>query len=512
MNKSLCTRALVLLLIIALTCPLFAACESNTVEGTVVSDSSGQSVAEESRFNDEVGFHGYEIPEGIDYGGRTVRVLTMANYQVKPESDPTYSEETTTAVKSAAAECTRKVEQLLNIEVEEEGISTGSRYGGPFYQRVCNDAISDTADYLFIMPALTEAAMLASDGLLYDMNNVVNLDNPWWCDEFNDAATIAGRNYFISGDITTIALECTMFVAFNKVMEKKYGLAKKYGYNSLYEMADDNAWTQDVFFEMAKSVYADSNENNKVDPADITGMSAQHNVIYWLLRSADIHVCELDPDGYPTLTVNNERAIDLITKAQEYCQDPVNGLLIGDDYLDSGEKENPAGKAFLDGRCLFLFTAVGSLNTVRTMEDDFGVLPCPKYDELQENYSCNVGAWTSNCIAIPTSVDESELELATHFLESLGAVSLKELTPTFYEQTLQYQISRDDESMRMLDIISKYRAPDLSEMYRWGNMMQTIADLRQKPVGTFTSAYDAIDEVTIIEIEETVDRFKNNTK
>jgi hypothetical protein len=49
-------------------------------------------------------------------------------------------------------------------------------------------------------------------------------------------------------------------------------------------------------------------------------------------------------------------------------------------------------------------------------------------------------------------------------------------------------------------------------MYRWGNMMQTIADLRQKPVGTFASAYDAIDEVTIIEIEETVDRFKNNTK
>jgi hypothetical protein len=359
------------------------------------------------------------------------------------------------------------------------------------------------------MPALTEAAMLASDGLLYDMNNVVNLEYPWWCDEFNDAVTIAGKNYFVSGDITTIGLECTMFVAYNKVLEQRYGLAKSYGYNSLYEMVDNNAWTHDVFFEMAKVAYKDTNENHKVDPDDNTGISGQHNIIYWLLRAGDMHVCENNAEGYPTLTVNNERAINLIHKAQQYCQDPNNGLLIGDDYLNSGQKENPAGQAFLDGRCLFLFSAVSSLGTIRQMKDDFGVLPCPKYDSLQENYSCNVGAWTSNCIAIPTSVRESDLELATYFLESLGAVSRKLLTPVFYEQTLQYQISRDDESMRMLDIISKYRAPDLAEMYRWGNMMQTIADLRQKPLGTFVSAYDAIDEQTILEIEDTVDLFKN---
>lgn len=502
------TSAVALLLCVVLMSSLFAACESQSTESSTPTEDNSQV----SEFNDELGFHGYNVPEGLDYGGRTVRVLTMAHYQIKPESDPTYSEETTTAALSAASECTRKVEQLLNIKVEEEGISTTTRYGGPFYQRVQTDAMSSTADYLFIMPVLTEAAMLASDGILYDMNKVVNLENPWWCKEFNDAVTIADKNYFISGDITTIGLECTMFVAFNKEFEQKHGLAKKYGYNSLYEMADKNAWTQDVFFEMSKSVYEDTNQNNKVDPDDITGISAQHNIIYWLLRSADMHVCELDSEGYPTVNVKNERSIDLITKAQEFCQDPVNGLLIGDDYLNSGQKENPAGQAFLDGRCLFLYTSVASLKTIRQMEDDFGVLPCPKYDALQENYSGNVGAWTSNCIAIPTSVPESELELATHFLEALGAISRKQLTPTFYEQTLQYQISRDDESMRMLDIISKYRAPDLSEMYRWGNMMQAIADLRQQPVGTFVSTYDAIYDQTLLEIEQTVISFKNNDK
>ena len=144
------------------------------------------------------------------------------------------------------------------------------------------------------------------------------------------------------------------------------------------------------------------------------------------------------------------------------------------------------------------------------MKNDFGVLPCPMYDDTQDNYTCNVGAWTSNCVAVPTSVHEEDLPLATHFIEALGAVSHELLTPTYFEQTLQYQISRDDESMRMLELINNNRAPDLSEMYRWGGLMQTIADMRTKPLGTFVSAYDAIDEQTIIEIETTIETFMMN--
>ncbi len=502
-----------ILLCAVLLCSILASCSEES-SGSSESDAnaSTNSGNTEPSFNDEEGFYGYKIPEGVDYGGRKVRVLTLASYQIKPESDPAYSSENLSAVISAASECTRKVEQLLNVEVEEEGISTGSRYGGPMYQRIHTDAMSDTADYLFVMPALTEAAMLASDGILYDMNDIVDLSNPWWCKPFNDAVTIADKTYFAAGDITTISLQSTMFVAFNKNLEKKFELAKNYGYESLYDMVDKNAWTQDVFFEMAKTVYEDTNENNMCDPDDIVGMSAQHNVVYWLLRSGGINVCTLDSEGYPELTVNNERAVSLITKAQEYCQDPVSGLVIADDYMDTGAPLNPCVQAFVDGRGLFLFNALSSFDVIRTMEDDFGVLPCPKFDSTQDNYTCNVGAWTSNCVAVPTSISEEDLELATHFIESLGAVSRKNLTPVYYEQTLQYQVSRDDESMRMLDIINSNRAPDLSEMYRWGDMMKTIASMRQAPVGTFISAYDAIDEQTVIEIDETVESFKNRDK
>ena len=491
-------RVISFLLLTVLSVSAFAAC-GNT--GNDTSDVSFDNSVDE-------GFYGYQIPEGVNYDGTVVRVLTLGSYQIKPEDNPEYSAEKMSAVLTAASECTRRVEQLLNVEVEEEAIVTGSRYGGPFYKRVVNDAISDTADYLFVMPALTEAAMLACDGLLYDMNTLVDLSNPWWCKEFNDAVTITGKTYFAAGDITTVSVASTMFVVFNKDMERQYGLAKKYGYNTLYEMVDAKAWTQDVMFEMAKTVYVDSNGNNKSDPDDIVGISAQHNVVYWLLRSGGIKVCTLDDEGNPTLNVNNERALSLIYNAQEYCQDPVSGLVIADEYKDV--EGAPTVEAFIDGRGLFFFNALSALDTIRTMKNDFGVLPCPMYDDTQDNYTCNVGAWTSNCVAVPTSVHEEDLPLATHFIEALGAVSHELLTPTYFEQTLQYQISRDDESMRMLELINNNRAPDLSEMYRWGGLMQTIADMRTKPLGTFVSAYDAIDEQTIIEIETTIETFMMN--
>ncbi len=465
--------------------------------------------------SEDDGFFGYHLPDGVNYDGRVLYVLTTAAgktatcYQVDPESNPDYTGELS-AVQQAAKESIELVEELLNVEIEEECIFTSSRYGGPMYQRISRDIISNTGDYIFAMPCLNEAAMLASDGLLYDLNTVVDLENPWWCQPFNEAVTIAGKCYFATGDIGTVSKESTMFVAFNKEIEAKNHLAESYGYSSLYEMVDKKAWTHDVMFEMAKTVYVDTNQNNIADPDDMVGLSAQENVVYWLLRSGNINVCTLDDEGYPELTINNERAISLITDAQEYVQSPDAGLIIADDYSYLKLPINPATQAFIDGNCLFYFNGVSNLNTIRVMEDDFGVLPCPLYDETQENYSNNVGSWTSNCVCLPTFLTEEDLELAGHILEALGAVNRAKLTPVFFEQTLQYQISRDDDSMRMLEIIDQYRSPDLSEMYRWGSMMQTIASMRNLPVGTFVSQYEKIENKTIADIEATVNTFKEN--
>mgnify|MGYP003297414138 CR=1 FL=1 len=43
-------------------------------------------------------------------------------------------------------------------------------------------------------------------------------------------------------------------------------------------------------------------------------------------------------------------------------------------------------------------------------------------------------------------------------------------------------------------------------------MMAKIAEMRKAPVGTFVSAYESIEELTTLEIEETVEIFKANNQ
>ena len=464
-------------------------------------------------------FFGLDIPENLNFGGKTLRVLTTATVQsptccqIKPESNAMYSSENSTAILTAASECTRLVEEKLGLEVEEEVVYTWSRYGGDMYKKIYTDSLSGTTDYDFCMPCVIEAAMLATDGLLYNLKAVNNLDlsHEWWCAAFNDAVTIADSCYFITGDIGTSSKDATLFVAFNKKMVQSMNLTEKYGYDSLYDMVEAKAWTQDVMYEMAKSVYQDLNRNNRSDIGDVLGIAGQDGIIYWMLEGADENIIGRDSDGYPVITVKNERAIKVISDAQEYFLDSQSGFISANDYFSVSQVpvRDVIVPEFKADRCLFFMDSLMNLENIRDMESDFGVLPCPLYDKTQENYHSNIGCWSTACICIPTSTVDDELDKTAWFLEALGAVSKKKLNPVYYEQTLQYQIARDDESMKMLDIIFETRTPELAEAFRWGGLQDVVSGMLKAPKDTFVSAFEAVEDAAKAAIEETVEEFKS---
>lgn len=81
-------------------------------------------------------FYGLDIPDDVDFGSKTVRVLTTSTaqsattHQIKPTDNTMFSEESASSVMTTALECTRIVEEKLNIIVEEETVYTFNRYGG----------------------------------------------------------------------------------------------------------------------------------------------------------------------------------------------------------------------------------------------------------------------------------------------------------------------------------------------------------------------------------------------
>lgn len=503
-------RLLVCILLLVMAVGMLASCNDGNADDPSSDVSEGET------------FFGYTLPENIEeFKGTKVKVLTTStnddwSYQIQPSSNPLYSADTASGIVTAAAERTRLVEQTFGITIEEQVVYTSNRYGGEMYQHIISDLTVGGGDYLFCMPASTEAAMLSTEGVLRDLVTVETLDitNEWWSQSFNEKVAIAGSVYFTVGDIGYVNKNATLFVAFNKNMVEEKHLLDDFGYSSLYEMVDDGAWTQDVMFAMSKAVYQDLNENNKSDVGDILGFAQQDGVIACLLSGAGETIATPDSDGYPSLTINNERAISLISDAQDFLQNPQSGFISANDYFNvSGVPvADVIVPEFKADRLLFLMEAVLNLPLLRDMENDFGVLPTPKYDKEQEEYYSRIGGWSCDTVCIPVFVEDKDLELAGYVLEALGAASRANLNRVYYEQTLQYQISRDDESMRMLDIIFESRIPDMCEIYRWGTMYDTVIGMYKAGKDTFASAYEKAEPGTLAEMEETIEIFKSLQK
>jgi len=84
----------------------------------------------------------------------------------------------------------------------------------------------------------------------------------------------------------------------------------------------------------------------------------------------------------------------------------------------------------------------------RFMETDFGIVPMPKLNELQETYRTPMSTATS-VFGIPiTSRDPERTAL---IMEALTAVSQDIIKPAFYENIIYVKSIRDEESLDMLE-------------------------------------------------------------
>ncbi|MBP3293153.1 MAG: hypothetical protein J6N32_05320, partial [Clostridia bacterium] len=111
---------------------------------------------------------------------------------------------------------------------------------------------------------------------------------------------------------------------------------------------------------------------------------------------------------------------------------------------------------FRKGNLAFMDATVHNSVTYRDMEDDFGIIPFPKYTEDMEYRSCVEGG--TNLFLVPITV--SDLERSSIILEALASESYKNLIPQYYEIVLKTKHVRDPESSEIIDILRGSRVYD----------------------------------------------------
>ena len=458
------------------------------------------------------GVYTADIPSDLDFEGRAFTFLTCGAQESLPSevvyNDPDRNTENLTErVNEAVLERNRLIEELLNIEIKEIYIFDAARRNSIFANTVRSGAQAGLSEYEVIVPCIYDGATLAADGYLYDLNRDIpylNMEQPWWEQTFNEELTINGKLYFTVGDIGTANKAASSAIMFNKRLIEEHEL------DNPYTLVKEKKWTMDKAFSMAKTISFDDDQDGRITWRDTMGWSGQTDDMKAFFYASGEKIARRGADGYPEIAMYNSRSVDVLDKMLSLVQDKGHYISADDYFHESKWPAELTRKPFLEGRCLFFSGVVKSTDYMRDMEDDFGILPEPLFNDTQDRYYSLINPWTGNCFAVPKSVNLRDLEFVGIVLEALGAESKNILHPAYYDVALKYQRTRDEESIEMLDIIFSTRGCDLGMIYGWGGLDAILKQLISQSPGTFASAYQAKEDMAQTQLEKTIGFFKQN--
>jgi hypothetical protein len=158
---------------------------------------------------------------------------------------------------------------------------------------------------------------------------------------------------------------------------------------------------------------------------------------------------------------------------------------------------------WMSGRVMFFDGLLKYASNMRDMEDDFGILPLPKFDEAQAKYCTTPGAGI-NLFAVPVTVKDSECVSAV--LEGLAILGHQDIIPTYYDTVLKSKYARDEESAEMLDLIRENIIVDFgAQIYgHTDNKLNSIGYFLAEGTDNFASFYAANEGIFLDCLDEVI--------
>ena len=140
------------------------------------------------------------------------------------------------------------------------------------------------------------------------------------------------------------------------------------------------------------------------------------------------------------------------------------------------------------------------------MEQDFSILPMPKYDEAQESYRTMTSVWYTSCIVVPKVFDADPGDIGL-VLDALSFLSYVDVEPTFVEAYLEQRWIRDQESAEMMTIAleNKYYDPGFVMNFQWSNAIGIPSTLVNAGQDTFVSTVVSKSEGITGQIQKTIE-------
>ena len=315
-----------------------------------------------------------------------------------------------------------------------------------------NEVLSGDSVHDVYYLAVKQIAALMAQGYMQNLLNIEEFDveDAWWDQLLVEGGMLKDKYlYYLGGNYHLQAFEGTTCFYFNKRMMTDLGLEFP------YQLVRDGKWTLDIVYEyseVAANLNGDDSFEKNLEGNAIYGYAGISNMMPGFIMGCDAYYVEKDANDNPVMAFTSERFTNACAKIAKFTS--AAGLYVTDNDL----------ALFQKGRSLFMGSEVkAAANEMREMQDEFGLLPIPKYDDAQENYVSNM-LWATHLLCIPTTCPDTER--AAIVMDTLNYEALVRVNPIYYERVC-YKGLRDDDSIEMLEIIRDGRYLNWGLAYGW---------------------------------------------
>jgi ABC-type glycerol-3-phosphate transport system substrate-binding protein len=396
-------------------------------------------------------------------------------------------------VNDAVYERNKAVEERLGVEIvsiEEPGDSA--------YIVVDKAALAvqaGTHEYDVLAAACYTTLNQSISGTFADLRKslYLDLDKPYWSQGFNEVVEYHGAQFAITGDALLSLYRFAFVTIFNKA------LFTDANQPFLYEAVENGEWTLDKQISLVPIFHQDNGNGEQDEEGDIYGLVSCDYVStdpYW--SSCMVDIIKKDANGDYEFVFDSGKLHSVGDKVLRLFFETEDGTY---DYKMNGEnlEQISIRDMFARGDAAMATLRILELESemMRGMEDEFGVVPMPKFDEAQTEYRTLLHDQFT-VFSVLNTVTEDRLDEVGAVLEAMASVSYRTVRPAYYETTLRTQIAKDPQSAEMFDLIIDNTYMDAGILYTIP--LSTFHDNFRRIIGsgknTVSSDYKRISTVT----------------
>lgn len=404
---------------------------AETAETTAVTETAAETVDDGKVYDDlgDITFDGQDFHMWLAYE-------ELTGYNMEEQTGEVFDD--------AVFDRNLAVEERLDVKL----IFTASEhdFGGGGYAKGCEDIknyvlSNDTTYDVYQQVQHRGIPGLIAEGYFVDWKTVpnVNLTKPYWHLNAIEEINFGSRIYMLTGFYENSIMSSQSCVYFNKNILTNAQVAFP------YDAVLDGTWTYDKFMEIIHGTAQDLNGDGKMElKNDLYGYVGRlWNSPYAMFISMGGDMLAKGEGNVPVDVINTERNIDIVDRILA-LENPAEGTCIISDTQEMIRMFHDSETATIHGELRY------SYENFRDMDDDFGFVPPPKFDEKQEGYH----SWIRHSAPLSyIPITNTDLAFTGAVLEILAMESFNRVTPAYFDTVLTAKIARDTQSEAMIPVI-----------------------------------------------------------